>query len=589
MSQEQHNIVRALWTHNVIVEAVAGSGKTTLVQHLARTYTAAKILVLTYNSALRKDCQCKLQEFKGNAKCYTYHAFMAFLCKRNCFNDVMFLDLLQNHLQPISFHFDILVIDEMQDQRRHHVDFLLRLLEKKKKCRFLFMGDPKQLLYDFFKTDPADARYLHHADQIFGKFTESPFVRLGLSISFRSTPKICAFVNHVCNTQMVPGNTTNRDDSVKLVVCDLFSKRTSDYISSVITELEMEDVMFVSYSVSKSKSLACIVNNLSKSFKFHVTRHDQDHCASSTMLTKTNKITVDTFCGAKGRERACVFVFGVDYASTRGNSTANQIYVALTRSYGGKLFVVQDYKLSQEWLKGYQEKMEVVELKKPRLASFQREEKRLDVNNTRTFFDFIDVRKMATICSQVCQTREITPATPSTFNGLVTFDSNRTEDVTAIVGLAIPMMVEHERKGGKITSASEWLRCANTKLANKSYGHMLSQISNYEWFTSTKELNYLRTFVNLVGAHEFNIDCVHVSGKRMLKGRIDIKTNDGFPCMLEFSKELSLQQVAKAILNIAISKKQHGHLFNFQTGQHVVINISSPPENVIEYICAQIL
>ena len=63
MSDEQREIVNAMSDHNVIVDAVAGSGKTTTILHIAKTYADQRILVLTYNSKLRLETQYRAEQF----------------------------------------------------------------------------------------------------------------------------------------------------------------------------------------------------------------------------------------------------------------------------------------------------------------------------------------------------------------------------------------------------------------------------------------------------------------------------------------------------------------------------------------------
>ena len=76
VSIQQKNIINALQHNNVIVDAVAGSGKTTTNIFIAQHNPQLEILLLTYNSKLRIETKQKLQTHGiNNVECHTYHSF----------------------------------------------------------------------------------------------------------------------------------------------------------------------------------------------------------------------------------------------------------------------------------------------------------------------------------------------------------------------------------------------------------------------------------------------------------------------------------------------------------------------------------
>ena len=77
ISDEQQLIVDAIKIdNNVIVNAVAGSGKTTTVCHIAKTLPKKRILLLTYNKRLKSETSKTLMNY-GITNVYTsnYHSF----------------------------------------------------------------------------------------------------------------------------------------------------------------------------------------------------------------------------------------------------------------------------------------------------------------------------------------------------------------------------------------------------------------------------------------------------------------------------------------------------------------------------------
>ena len=73
--EQQHIYELLLKKYNVIVEAVAGTGKTTTVLGCASKQPNKKILQVTYNKALRKDVQDNAAENDiQNIQVHTFHS-----------------------------------------------------------------------------------------------------------------------------------------------------------------------------------------------------------------------------------------------------------------------------------------------------------------------------------------------------------------------------------------------------------------------------------------------------------------------------------------------------------------------------------
>ncbi|MEI7670418.1 MAG: UvrD-helicase domain-containing protein, partial [Pseudomonadota bacterium] len=76
LSEEQQNILNVVKTGtNVMVDAVAGTGKTTLILSIAKELSTTKILQMTYNSSLRIDVKTKVANLKmENIRVHTFHS-----------------------------------------------------------------------------------------------------------------------------------------------------------------------------------------------------------------------------------------------------------------------------------------------------------------------------------------------------------------------------------------------------------------------------------------------------------------------------------------------------------------------------------
>ena len=75
MSQEQRDVLNYIRADsNVIVDACAGSGKSTTILSIAKEMTGKKIRQFTYNSMLRHEIKEKIRELGiSNLEVHTYH------------------------------------------------------------------------------------------------------------------------------------------------------------------------------------------------------------------------------------------------------------------------------------------------------------------------------------------------------------------------------------------------------------------------------------------------------------------------------------------------------------------------------------
>jgi superfamily I DNA/RNA helicase len=77
ISTEQNRIIQELLlNNNVVIDSVAGSGKTTCNLHIASYFKNLKILLMTYNSKLKIETREKIQKLKlENIEVHSYHSF----------------------------------------------------------------------------------------------------------------------------------------------------------------------------------------------------------------------------------------------------------------------------------------------------------------------------------------------------------------------------------------------------------------------------------------------------------------------------------------------------------------------------------
>ena len=73
LSDEQELIIES--DSHVLVDAVAGSGKTTTILHMALKYPKANIIQITYNNMLKREVRKKVSRLAiSNMQIHTYHS-----------------------------------------------------------------------------------------------------------------------------------------------------------------------------------------------------------------------------------------------------------------------------------------------------------------------------------------------------------------------------------------------------------------------------------------------------------------------------------------------------------------------------------
>ena len=153
--------------NNVIVDACAGSGKSTTVLSMAKSLPRRKFLQLTYNSMLRHEVNQKTKSLNiKNIKVHTYHSLAVRYYFNSAYTDSGIRKILSNSIKPREEieHIDVLVIDEAQDMTYLYFELVVKFLrDLNKKVQLVILGDYKQGLYEF---KGSDTRFLTKSDQI---------------------------------------------------------------------------------------------------------------------------------------------------------------------------------------------------------------------------------------------------------------------------------------------------------------------------------------------------------------------------------------------------------------------------------------
>lgn len=390
-SEEQQKIVDSISESNIVVDAVAGSGKTTTNLHIAKKYPDKNILLLTYNKDLKLDSRKKVSELNiSNIEVHSFHSFCVKTYDSKAFDDNGIIKITDKDVEPKKlFSYDIILIDEIQDINSLYYELICKIA-KDNDCDFklAILGDIFQCINHW---NHSDHRYIQKAEELFC-FNEYDWKQCNLSTSYRLTNEISNFINN-CLLDEERIHTLKSDKIVNYLICDTFKKNI--LLNHVLDYLEQgylyEDIFILAPSIKSSqkmKPVQILANALSdQDIPIYVPNSDDKELDKEELI---GKIAFSTFHQAKGRERKITIVFNFDesYFTFFGKDKnpficPNEIYVSVSRSIE-QLSVIHHFEnnflpfLNKDNLENY---ANIIYLKPLSIGS-KREKKNLDTSVT---------------------------------------------------------------------------------------------------------------------------------------------------------------------------------------------------------------
>jgi len=351
-SQEQQLCVDDLLSgNNVLVEAAAGSGKSTTFYHAAHAWIAqhpgAHIVQLCFNVILRSESQKRVRKLglQENIDCFTIHALAGRMFGASIQDTLSLHAHLSNPDGKVTppAEYSLCLLDEAQDLGEELFQVVNRLQHAVGGAmRFMVVGDPRQEIYGYTRERRLDVfsdpgAYLEDNGCEWSKCT--------LRTSYRMTPSICRFLNtafrHPSQPEIVAGNTTSADLLPMYVVGSRKEDHMAGIISKLLSKYQPEEVMILSPSVGLGPNRChALASSLSRTLGIPIySTHKSRIEVTSDMLK--GKLFLSTYHQSKGYERPCVIVLGVDAdgwsreRTTHEDGTPithNSLHVALTRA-----------------------------------------------------------------------------------------------------------------------------------------------------------------------------------------------------------------------------------------------------------------
>lgn len=354
-SEQQKVIVSAVENNNVIVDAVAGSGKTTTVLHIAKNYPNNSILLLTYNRSTRIETQEKIKKLElKNIVSSNYHKFVTDFYAQDLEDNLAIHKIVALDEYPKDeFKYDIIILDEFQDATEIFYQLVLKIIRDNQNQypTMVVLGDRYQNINAYMGSDE---RYLMMADKLFEHVNNKPWIRCDLSISYRLSRECATFINNLLGYNRI--ETVKNGPKPKYIV-----EKNNKIASRIMQEVNYliengyncDDIFILSNSVNTAKIKSSRGENpvlrIIKTVNSRLSDKIPIFLASDVSERNTqylkDKMSIATYNSTKGLERKVVFMLNFDkgyYKSIRQEDEGiltNTQYVALTRSLE-KIYII---------------------------------------------------------------------------------------------------------------------------------------------------------------------------------------------------------------------------------------------------------
>ena len=579
-SEEQQKIIDTIQQgENVIVDAVAGSGKTTTILGIAKAIPSKRVWQITFNAQLKCEVRNKAQEAEiDNLKVHTYHSLATHLYDRTAHTDARIIAILNEdkpmlHQKEVTNQVDILIVDEAQDMTLLY----FRLIEKFVKyfnnpnLKMAIFGDRYQGVYEFMK---ADTRFLTLAENVWHRM--GTFKHLTLKESYRLTASTAWFINHC----MVKENrivARKPGPKVEWYIGDMF-KLHKLFLNQLIKDIKdkvvkPEDIFILSASLKGAKTPVKAIENMFVDKKIPVYVPISDECRLDDDVTR-GKVVFATFPSSKGRERPIVIIMGFDenYFNFFAKESPRDVcppclYVALSRP-SQRLILVGSKQSAplpfMSWSQlDFKANVSLVNddiLMKRTIAMTRAYDKTTSPTELIRFLKQETIEHLEPIVARLFKTT-LDPSYEVKIPSKVSTTSNTAgtmlyEDVADLNGLAIPAIWEQKRTGSttiydritlmcqqssqsssskmikkipkEIKTVSDFLYASNMYLAlTEGYHGRLAQITSYDWLTKpmvNKCIKTLDLHVKGTVSFEVAVDATVQTpfGAVLMRGFIDV-------------------------------------------------------------------
>ena len=347
-----------------IVDACAGSGKTTTVISCANQNPSLKFAMITYNKDLRLEVEDKVRKLGiTNMDVYNYHSLAKRYYSKEGHTDTGIREIMtENSVPMIDIPlYNVVVADEAQDMTMLYKALLSKFMDDipgTDSLQMMILGDKMQGLYEF---KGSDIRFLTHADEYWRdhprvNMERGEFVHCSLKMSYRITNQMAEFLNKVmlgyprlqaCRDGL-PVTFLRRPDGPcrsKLMVWlqSLFERK-----------VPYDEIAFLAGSTKGCVMAVKPIENMlaEQNIPCYVPTDETQEQLDPRVIQ--GKIVFSTFHAFKGRQRKYIVICGFDesYFATCARDSdmyvcPSTLYVAATRATE-QMIVMEHYGLEED-------------------------------------------------------------------------------------------------------------------------------------------------------------------------------------------------------------------------------------------------
>jgi len=359
-SEQEFIIKQCLENRNTIVDAVAGSGKTTTLLGISKASPLKKILGVLFNKSLKEETRAKaLQSGLSQLEIHNYHALAKKYYDDSICNDSGITKLVREDKKPYKPlpKWERIIIDEVQDMNPLYFQLISKVLidVRNPDIRITVMGDRFQSIYAFLY---ADSRFLTNAGSIY-QSVKGDWIKASLSTTYRCSSSICSFLNDCLlgYTRMHPAIDDVSPPVNYIYGCPFEARKPllTAILGHLSNGFKPEDIFILAPSVKmkmKETPVKMLENALvSYNIPIYIPNDENGAAADAGGGDPTKgKLVITTFHQSKGLERKIVIIYNFDSSYFKifnkdadPNALTAELYVAITRA-ATHLYVIQDKK-----------------------------------------------------------------------------------------------------------------------------------------------------------------------------------------------------------------------------------------------------
>ena len=334
-SKEQLLIISSIYDKNVIVDSIAGSGKTTTSIEIGRYYKNENILIITYNKRQKEILREQIhKEDLKNIEIHNYHSYCVKYYDIMCYNDINIKDKIKICEKNEEKKYGIIIIDEAQEINDIYYELIYKICKENQGCRLCIMGDRKQTINEYNKSDE---RYMIYGEEMF-RINNKGWIRCKLTQSFRVTKEMSLFINNVMYKNEVIKSERETLNKPRYIICDTFGIQPFNEIKYYLDKgYKAGDIFIIAPSIKNINSpvrrLEIKIRRLILNVEVYIT--DDEELNEGEM---EGKIVITTIHQVKGLERKVVILYNFDdsyYTYYKRNVNreicVNELYVGVTR------------------------------------------------------------------------------------------------------------------------------------------------------------------------------------------------------------------------------------------------------------------